>query len=99
MELTKKELAFIDAIQNIGGMPEKLIIKFLKEDSDEFLNSTFEGEYSDHYTTIADCWSVFRDAIEYERKRCQSICEGAGDDGLDGHYCADEINRGEHETT
>jgi hypothetical protein len=56
----------------------------------------FEGEYSDHYTTLADCWGVFRDAIEYERKRCQSICEAMGNDGLDGHHCADEISRGEY---
>jgi hypothetical protein len=95
MELTKKELAFVDAMLSIGGVPEKAIIKFLKEDSDELLNSMFADQYDDHYTTIADCWSVFRDAIEYERKRCMAICEGVGDDGLDGHHAADAISKGE----
>ena len=88
MELTKKQLAFVEAMQNIGGIPEKATINFITNDD-------CDGRFEGHYTTLADCWGVFRDAIEYERKRCMSICESLGDDGLDAHYAADEISRGE----
>lgn len=88
MELTKKQLAFVEAMKIIGGIPEKATINFITHDD-------YDGRFNGHYTTLADCLSVFEYAIEYERKRCMSICEDMGDDGLDAHYAADEISRGE----
>ena len=87
MELTKKELAFVDAMLNIGGVPEEATIRFIADGD--------LGKYSGHYTTLSDCLLMFNFAIEYERQRCMAICEGVGDDGLDGHHAADAISKGE----
>ena len=88
MQLTDKYLAFVAAMKSVGGIPEKATINFITNDE-------HDGRFSGHYTTLADCWSVFEYAIKYERKRCMSICERLGDEGLDGHYCADEIVKDE----
>ena len=85
MELTKKQLAFVEAIKCIGGIPKDAAIKYFEDDR------MYESEYSDYYTIIADCWLMFELGIEHERKRCMIICEGAGFDGLDSFHCLDVI--------
>lgn len=92
MELTKKQLAFVEAMESVGDIPEKATINFLTNDE-------HDGKFGGHYTTLADCWLVFNYGVAHERARCLSICEDVGDDGLDAHYAADEISRGEHVQT
>jgi hypothetical protein len=35
----------------------------------------------------------FKKYTELIVNECLSICENMGDEGLDGHYCADEISK------
>ena len=88
MKLTDKDLAFVAAMESVGDIPEKATINFLTNDE-------HDGRFSGHYTTLADCWLVFNYGVAHERARCLSICERLGDEGLDGHYCADEISKEE----
>ena len=86
MKLTDKDLAFVAAMDE-NGVSEKATTAFLTLDDEEF----YKSKYGTHYTTLADCHMAFNYGIARERARCLSICERLGDEGLDGHYCADEI--------
>jgi hypothetical protein len=86
--LNANQKAFIEAIDSIGGIPVEAVIEFLIMESDDFYRNS---KYREHYTQLEDCWQVFQFAITHEKRRCISICDKLGDDGLDGHYCADVI--------
>ena len=84
----KFQKAFITAIANCG-IPEEAAQAFMENgDDDEF----YAGKYGEYYTTLKDCYNVWRDANLFMRDRCYGICENIGTEG-DGQNCADEINR------
>ena len=47
------------------------------------------------------CWDERLDGMHFDQEKfaqlivmeCLTICEDLGDKGMDGHYCADEINK------
>lgn len=86
--LNDNQKAFADAIDSIGGIPVEATIEFMIMESDDFYRNS---KYREHYSQLEDCWQIFQFATTRERKRCISICDKLGDDGLDGHYCADAI--------
>ena len=61
-------------------------IKELSEQAEKYADDNFRGEptWSEAYE------SKFAELIIQE---CLNICEEMGDNGKDGHYCADEIAR------
>jgi hypothetical protein len=84
----KFQQAFIKAIGR-NGIPEEAAQAFMENgDDDEF----YAGKYGEYYTTLQDCYNVWRDANLFMRDRCYGICENIGTEG-DGQNCADEINR------
>ena len=86
MKLTDRQLAFVAAMEE-NGISEEATIAFMTLSEDEFDKS----KYWEFYTLLADCHIAFNYGIARERARCLSICERLGDEGMDGHYCADEI--------
>jgi hypothetical protein len=86
MKLTDRQLAFVAAMEE-NGLSEEATIAFMTLDETEFDKS----KYWEFYTLLADCHIAFNYGIARERARCLSICERLGDEGMDGHYCADEI--------
>lgn len=86
MKLTDRQLAFVAAMAE-NGILEEATTAFLTLDDKEFDRS----KYWEYYTTLADCRIAFNYGVARERARCLSICERLGNEGLDGHYCADEI--------
>ena len=86
MKLTDRQLAFVAAMEE-NGLSEEATIAFMTLSEDEFDKS----KYWEFYTLLADCHIAFNYGIARERARCLSICERLGDEGMDGHYCADEI--------
>jgi hypothetical protein len=87
--LTDNQKAFVKAIRDNVGVPEMATIEYLLTDTcDNFLRYS---PYCDWYDQLANCHAIWFDAIKFERDRCKSICENYGNEGLDGHYCADEI--------
>lgn len=86
----KFQQAFIAAVVSLGGIPEEAVVAFMNPDEDGD-DGFCRGKYGEYYTTLADCYSVWRDAIQFERGRCYSICEhDIGTEG-DGQNCADAI--------
>jgi hypothetical protein len=84
----KFQQAFIAAIGR-NGIPEEAAQAFMENgDDDEF----YAGKYGEYYTTLQDCYNVWRDANLFMRDRCYGICENIGTEG-DGQNCADEISR------
>ena len=59
-------------------------IKLLAEQAEKYADYNFKGEsfWSEAYE------SKFAELIIQE---CLNICEEMGDNGMDGHYCADKI--------
>jgi hypothetical protein len=90
MKLTDRQLAFVAAMEE-NGLSEEATIAFMTLDETEFDKS----KYWEFYTLLADCQIAFNYGIARERARCLSICERLGDEGMDGHYCADEIVKDE----
>jgi hypothetical protein len=90
MKLTDKDLAFVAAMAE-NGLSEEATTAFLTLDETEFDKS----KYWEFYTLLADCRIAFNYGVAHERARCLSICERLGDEGMDGHYCADEIVKDE----
>ena len=87
--LTDNQKAFVKAVRDSVGIPEMASIEFLlTESAGEFLR---HSPYCDYYNSLADSYDIWQLAINFERNRCKSICENYGDEGLDGHYCADAI--------
>lgn len=86
----KFQKAFIAAMDSCG-IPDEAAIAFI-ETNENGDDGFCDGRYGEYYTTLADCYSVWCDAIKFERDRCYLICENIGTEG-DGQNCADEINR------
>ena len=87
--LTDNQKAFVKAMRDSAGIPEKATIEyFLTDTANNFLRYS---PYCDFYSQLADSYDIWQLAIQFERRRCKSICEDYGNDGLDGHYCADAI--------
>jgi len=63
-------------------------IKLLAEQADEYTDNKIQnqGEYHPDWHDIRD--QKFAELIIQE---CLNICEEMGDNGKDGHYCADKI--------
>ena len=81
--------AFVAAMSS-NGVPEEATIAFMETgDNDEF----YESKYREYYTTLADCYNAWSDGIQFERARIIKICEELGKQGLNGQYCADEIQK------
>jgi hypothetical protein len=91
-ELTKTENAFVEAMSFYADIMTEATTEFLIMEDDDFSKNS---KHSSWYTQLADSYNIFYSAIAFERKRCINICEQMGDEGLDGHYCADEIAKGE----
>lgn len=85
----KFQQAFVAAMDSLGGIPEEAVVAFMNPDENGD-DGFCEGKYGEYYTTLADCYSVWRDAIQFERNRCYLICENIGTEG-DGQNCADAI--------
>ena len=87
--LTDNQKAFVKAMRDSSGVSETATIEFLLTDTaSNFLRFS---PYCDLYSQLADSYDIWQLAINFERNRCKSICEDYGDEGLDGHYCADAI--------
>ena len=87
--LTDNQKAFVKAIRDSAGVPEMATIEYLLTDTyDNFLRYSPHREW---YGQLVDCHGIWFAAIKFERDRCRGICEDYGDEGLDGHYCADAI--------
>ena len=84
----KFQRTFIAAMDNIA-IPIEATQAFMENGNDD---EFYSGKHGEYYTTLKDCYNVWRDAIRFERDRCYLICENIGTDG-DGQNCADEINR------
>ena len=80
--------AFIAAMEN-NGIPIAATTAFMETGDDD---SFYAGRYGEYYTTLQDCYNVWRDAIRFERDRCYLICENIGTEG-DGQNCADSISK------
>jgi hypothetical protein len=87
--LTDNQKAFVKAIRDSAGIPEKATIEYFLTDTDE--NFFRNSPYREFYSQLTDSYNLWQLAIQFERRRCKSICEDYGDEGLDGHYCADAI--------
>jgi hypothetical protein len=85
---SKFQLAFIAAMDN-NGIPTEATTAFMESGDDD---AFYAGKYGEYYTTLQDCYNVWRDANIFMRDRCYLICENIGTDG-DGQNCADEISR------
>lgn len=80
--------AFIAAMEN-NKIPIAATTAFMETGDDD---SFYAGRYGEYYTTLQDCYNVWRDANIFMRDRCYLICENIGTEG-DGQNCADEISR------
>jgi len=87
--LTDNQKAFVKAMRDSSGVSETATIEYFLTDTHEnfFRNSL----YREFYSQLTDSYDLWQLAINFERNRCKSICEDYGDEGLDGHYCADAI--------
>ena len=90
-ELTQAENAFVEAMSFYADIMTEATREFLIMETDDFYKNS---KFNYLYTQLADFYNIFYSAISFERKRCLSICETLGNDGLDGHHCADEISKG-----
>jgi hypothetical protein len=61
-------------------------IKELSEQAEKYTDDNFRGEPT--WSEVFE--SKFAELIIME---CITICEELGDKGMDGHYCADKINK------
>jgi len=84
----KYQQAFIEAIGN-NGIPEQAAKAFMENGDDD---AFCKGRYGEYYTTLQDCYNVWRDANLFMRNKCYGICERIGTEG-DGQNCADEISK------
>lgn len=62
------------------------LIKELSEQAEKYADDNFRGEPT--WSEVFE--SKFAELIIIE---CLTICEELGDKGMDGHYCADKINK------
>jgi hypothetical protein len=62
------------------------LIKELSEQAEKYADDNFRGEPT---------WSeAFESKLaELIVNKCLTICEELGDEGKDGHYCADKISK------